>query len=95
LAVIAVRVAVKTSATTLFARASGLSWRKGVLTGLALTPLSVFAILLLEQSRYLGLDLLDELKAIMGMVLLLEVIAPIITRRALIRAGEATGREED
>jgi len=95
LAVIAVRVAVKTSATTLFARASGLSWRKGVLTGLALTPLSVFAILLLEQSRYLGLDLLDELKAIMGMVLLLEVIAPIITQRALIRAGEATGREED
>ena len=32
----------------------GISWRKGVLTGLALTPMSVFAILLLEQTRVSG-----------------------------------------
>lgn len=94
LAVIGVRLVVKTAATTLFARASGIGWRKGALTGLALTPLSVFAILLLEQSRHLGLGLIDELKAIMAMVLLLEVIGPVITQRALIWAGEALRRED-
>lgn len=94
LAVVAARLAVKTATTTLFAHPSGMSWRKGALTGLALTPLSVFAILLLEQTRHLGLGLIDELKAIMAMVLLLEVIGPVVTQRALIWAGEAARREE-
>lgn len=94
LAVVAARLAVKTATTTLFAHPSGMSWRKGALTGLALTPLSVFAILLLEQTRHLGLGLIDELKAIMAMVLLLEVIGPVVTQRALIWAGEAVRREE-
>ena len=94
LAVVAARLGVKTATTTLFAHPSGMSWRKGALTGLALTPLSVFAILLLEQTRHLGLGLIDELKAIMAMVLLLEVIGPVVTQRALIWAGEAARREE-
>ena len=51
-------------------------------------------ILLLEQTRHLGLGLIDELKAIMAMVLLLEVIGPVVTQRALIWAGEAARREE-
>lgn len=91
---VAARLGVKTATTTLFAHPSGMSWRKGALTGLALTPLSVFAILLLEQTRHLGLGLIDELKAIMAMVLLLEVIGPVVTQRALIWAGEAARREE-
>ena len=94
LAVVGARLAVKTTATTLFAHPGGMSWRKGALTGLALTPLSVFAILLLEQTRHLGLGLIDELKAIMAMALLLEVIGPVVTQRALIWAGEASGRED-
>ncbi len=88
------RIAAKIAASTLLARVSGVTWRKGALTGLALTPLSVFAILLLEQSRHLGLALLDEMTAIMAMVLALEVIGPVITQRALIWAGEAAPQEE-
>ena len=63
--------------------------------GLALTPLSVFAILLLEQSRHLGLDLLNQVTAIVAIVLLLEVIGPLVTQRALIWAGEASKEKED
>ena len=95
LAVVAVRTAVKVAATTLFARLGGITWRKGALTGLALTPLSVFAILLLEQTRRLGLGLLDEVSAVAGIVLLLEVIGPLVTQRALLWAGEVPQGGED
>lgn len=89
LIVIAVRMAAKLAATTLFSHVSGISWRKGFLTGLALTPLSVFAILLLEQTRHLGLALMDEVAALAGIVLILEVIGPVATRWAVVWAGEA------
>lgn len=94
LALVATRMAVKTLVITAFARVSGITWRKGVFTGLALTPLSVFAILLLEQTRYLGLGLLDEMVALAAIVLLLEVAGPIITQRALVWAGEAPRNKE-
>jgi Kef-type K+ transport system membrane component KefB len=90
LAVIAVRTVVKVTVTTLFARLSGITWRKGALTGLALTPQSVFAILLLEQSRHLDLDLMNKVAAIAAIVLLLDVIGPLVTRRALVWAGEVS-----
>ena len=95
LAVIAARMAVKVAVTTLFARLGGITWRKGFLTGLALAPQSVFVIVLLEQSRHLGLDLLNEVAAIAAIVLLLEVIGPLVTQRALIWAGEAPKDRED
>ncbi len=88
LAVVVGRTLVKTLATTALARLSGVTWRKGALTGLALSPLSVFAILLLEQSRYLQLDLLGEVAGMAAMVLLLEIIGPLVTRCALQWAGE-------
>lgn len=88
LAVMGVRLAVKMAATTLFARLGGITWRKGALTGLAMTPMSVFVILLLEQTRYLQLGALDQVAGIAAMVLLLEVIGPLATQRALIWAGE-------
>jgi len=94
LAVVTVRLLVKTLATTLFARLSGVTWRKGALTGLALTPLSAFAILLLEQTRYLKLDLLDQVAGVMAMALLLEVLGPLMTRWALVWAGETQPGEE-
>jgi len=90
LAVIGVRAAVKLAATTAFAHLSGITWRKGVLTGLALTPQSVFAVLLLEQSRHFGQDLLQDVPAIAAIVLLLGVVGPLVTQRALAWAGEAS-----
>jgi len=93
LAVIALRLAVKMAATTLFARPSGITWRKGALTGLAMTPMSGLVIVLLEQTRHLKLYALDQVAGLAAIVLLLEVIGPILTRQALVWAGETHPRE--
>ena len=55
------RLVTKVASVAALAHHSGMSLRKGVLTGLALTPISVFVILTLEHTRYLGIDLLDQL----------------------------------
>ena len=88
-----VRFATKVIAVALFAHVGGISWRKGTLIGLALSPMSVFAILLLEQTRYLGIVLVDELAALAAMTLFMEVLGPVITQRALVLARE-TAKEE-
>lgn len=84
-----VRFMVKTASVAAFSHVSGISWRKGLLTGVALTPLSAFVILLLEQTRHLGIGLIDELTALAAITLMLEVIGPVITQWALAMAGEA------
>lgn len=94
LAVVGARLAAKLTITTLLARVSGISWRKGALTGLAMTPMAVLALLLLEQSRPLEPELVGSLPAIAAIILLLEVFGPLLTRLALVTAGEARPREE-
>ncbi len=91
LALIAVRLLTKVAGVAALARASGTTWRKGALTGLALMPISVFVILLLEQTRYLGVDLLDQLAPLAAVTLVLELLGPIATQWALRRAGETPG----
>jgi Kef-type K+ transport system membrane component KefB len=54
LTLIAVRTATKVGCSVAAARLSGSTERKGLLTGLALMPMSAFAILLIEQSRVYG-----------------------------------------
>ncbi len=88
LAVVVVRLLTKTVGVTLFSELSGISWRKGVLTGVALAPVSVFVILLLEHARLSGVNLSEELRAMAGVTLLLEVFGPILIQRALIMAKE-------
>lgn len=88
LIVLVVRLASKTVVTTLFARWSGITWRKGILTGLALSPQSVFVILLLEQSRHLDIGWIGETVGLAAFVLLLDVFGPAVTRWALLRAAE-------
>lgn len=94
MAVIGARMATKVAGTVLFARSSGISWRKGLYTGMALMPLSVFAILLLEQTRHLGLALMDDVAALAGIVLVLEILGPLVTHWALVWAGEAPRKGE-
>lgn len=89
LVLILVRLVAKVFVVGALARVSGISWRKGVLTGLAMTPISVFVILLLEQARFLGIDLVDQLAPLAGATLLLELIGPVVTQRALILADES------
>ncbi len=95
LALVAARFVAKVLGVAVFARVSGVSWRKGALTGLALAPLSVFVILMLEQTRRMGVDLVDSLVPVAAMALLLEVIGPIITQRALIWANETPDTQEE
>jgi Kef-type K+ transport system membrane component KefB len=94
LALMIARFAAKTLGVVAFAQVSGITWRKGFLTGMALTPLSAFVILLLEQTRHLGIGLVDQLAALAATTLLLEVIGPIVTQWALVLAKEVPDNRE-
>ena len=88
LAIILVRQLMKIIGIGLFAHVSGISWRKGLLVGLATAPISAFVILMLDQTRYLGIDLMNQLAPLAVAALILEVLGPIIVQRALIWAHE-------
>lgn len=88
---IGVRTLVKVGVSVALARVSGITLRKGVFTGLALTPMSAYAILLLEQSREQGFTPAPEVMAAMaGMMLLQELLGPLVTQRTLMAARETT-----
>ena len=90
IAVLLARTASHTLVNLSLARVSGTTFRKGALTGLALMPMSAFALLLLEESRAYGFDLArDSLPVIVGLLMLLEVMGPLVTQRALLAAREA------
>jgi Kef-type K+ transport system membrane component KefB len=89
ISVLLARSASHTLVNLSIARVSGTTFRKGALTGLALMPMSAFALLLLEESRAYGFDLArDSLPVIIGLLMLLEVIGPLATQRALLLARE-------
>lgn len=94
LVLIAARLATKVAIVAALAQSSGISFRKGALTGLAMTPISVFVILLLEQTRHLGVDLIDLMAPLAAATLLLELAGPVLTQRALMLAGEGAERPE-
>ncbi|QDZ27924.1 cation:proton antiporter [Noviherbaspirillum sp. UKPF54] len=94
LALFVVRLAAKIVGSLVFARISGTSWRKGLLTGVALAPMSVLAVSLLVQTRYIGIDLVDQLAPLAAATLLSAVAGPILTQRALLAAGEARDLSE-
>jgi len=87
-----VRALVKVAVCTATARVSGISARKGALTGIAIMPLTVFAIVLIEETRRQGVDLFDSLTPLAplaAMAMMLEVIAPVLTQFALRGARES------
>lgn len=88
LALVGLRMLTKVLGITMLSRLSGVTWRKGVLTGLAMMPMSVFVILLLEDTRYVGIDLIDTLAPIAGATLLMDLLGPVLTQQALRIAGE-------
>jgi hypothetical protein len=79
----------------MFARVSGISWRKGALIGMATMPISAFVILILEQTRYIGIDLVDQLAPLATAALTLEIFGPLIIQRALIWAHEVPENKEN
>jgi Kef-type K+ transport system membrane component KefB len=86
--IVLARLVTKTAGVMAFAHLSGISWRKGALTGVALAPLSVFVILLLEHARLAGVHVVEELRSVAAVTMLLEVFGPIIIQRALVWAHE-------
>jgi Kef-type K+ transport system membrane component KefB len=94
LLLVLVRGLVKVGVCTAFARVSGISAKKGALSGLALTPMAVFAILLMEQTRWIGVDLFDSLAPLAAVMLLLDVLGPILTQRAVVWANETRSMKE-
>lgn len=96
LVLIAVRVGAKVVCNVAAARLSGSTERKGLLVGLALTPMSAYAILLLEQTKLQGFELAQPVLATLGaMMLLQELLGPIVTQRALMAAHETHVTQED
>jgi Kef-type K+ transport system membrane component KefB len=93
LALLLARFIVKIVTVAVFAHPGGVSWQKGALTGVALAPMSVFVILLLEQTKYMGIVLVDELAALAAMTLFMEVLGPVITQYALVWAKEASSKD--
>ncbi|MDC8758691.1 cation:proton antiporter [Janthinobacterium fluminis] len=94
LAMIAGRFVTKIIGVGAFSHVSGISWRKGVLTGVALTPVSVSVVLLLEHARHRGVSFADELSALAAFILILELLGPVIIQRALIWAKETHNEQE-
>ncbi|MEQ1685366.1 MAG: cation:proton antiporter [Burkholderiaceae bacterium] len=93
-ALLVARTGAHTLVNVSLARFSGTTFRKGALTGLALMPMSAFVLLLLEESRIYGFDVAREsLPVIVGLLVLLEVVGPWVTQRALLWAGEAHPEE--
>lgn len=94
LSLVGVRLATKVIGSLLFARFSGISWRKGALTGLALTPMSVLVSALLIEVRHGGINLLDVLTPIAAASLLMVVVGPLLTKLALHWAHESPAADE-
>jgi Kef-type K+ transport system membrane component KefB len=89
-----VRMLVKVGVCAALSRPSGISVRKGALSGLALAPLAVFAVLMIEQTRRLGVEFNYSLAPLTAIALLLQVVGPLITQRALVWADETHQHKE-
>ncbi|TXI90890.1 MAG: sodium:proton antiporter [Burkholderiaceae bacterium] len=87
-AILAVRLLCKVFGIGIFSRVSGISWRKGALVGLASMPISAFVILVLEQTRFIGINFVDQLAPLATAAIILEIFGPILLQKVLIWAHE-------
>ncbi|KTC93506.1 cation:proton antiporter [Fluoribacter dumoffii] len=94
LAIILVRQVAKMGGISLFAYFSGISLKKGLLTGVAMAPISVFVILILEQSRYIGLNLVETLAPLAMVAFSLEIIGPLMVQYSFYFAKEIPTTKE-
>ncbi|MCY1284114.1 Sodium/hydrogen exchanger family protein [compost metagenome] len=94
LSLVLVRALAKLAGVLLFSHLSGISLYKGLLLGIALGPFSAFVILVLEQTRYLGINLFDQLAPLATAALVLEIVGPLLTQSALVLAHEVQVKGE-
>lgn len=92
LAVVAIlaRALGKVGGAVAFGPPSGLDIRKSLALGASLTPLSVLALLQAEDVRFLYPEFGERLMPIIAaMVVILGLLGPVVTRRALVAVREA------
>lgn len=89
-AALVARATGKVAGVFAFGAASGLDRRKSIALGVALMPLSVLALLQVEDVRLLYPEFGGRLQpVVLGMVVVLAVFGPIATRWALSHSNEA------
>ncbi|ATE59373.1 cation:proton antiporter domain-containing protein [Thauera sinica] len=96
LAVVAIlaRALGKLAGVFAFGPSSGLDYRKSVALGVALMPLSVLALLQVEDVRLLYPEFGEQLQpVVLGMVVVLGLFGAIATRWALLRSRETRTEE--
>jgi Kef-type K+ transport system membrane component KefB len=94
LLIISVRLLAKVMGSVALAHISGISLKKGALIGMACAPFSAFVSLVLEQTRHLGLSLVDQLAPLAMAALVLEILGPLFVQRALMWAHEIPDTKE-
>ncbi len=89
---IAARLAGKALGVLALAPASGMPLRKASLLALALTPMSGIAIVLMHETARLYPQFAPALAAVVvSAIAVLELLGPLLTHFALVRAGETAG----
>lgn len=89
--VVVARCMAKIAVTTALARPSGLTMRKGILTGIALSPMSALALLLANHAPLARLEMASAVVSIVvGALFVLEIAGPVACAIALRLAGEAS-----
>jgi Kef-type K+ transport system membrane component KefB len=89
LALIAARILTKAAAVTALGPWSGISLQKGVLVGLALTPMSALALMLIEQvSRWNPVIAQQTTAILLPAVVVLQLLGALALVLALRRGGE-------
>ena len=93
LLVVLVRLVATCAATTACAIPSGISWQKGAWSGVALAPMSVLALVLLDRTAPMSASSLALVTPLVGAVVLLEVGGPLLVALALRAAREVPETE--
>ncbi|RKP58509.1 cation:proton antiporter [Pararobbsia silviterrae] len=89
LALVGARFVAKLAGVLLFARSSGLGWKQGGALGVALSPMSALAFLLVSDTYTLYPNFDPALRAIiMCSIALLQLVAPLLIYRALAAVNE-------
>jgi Kef-type K+ transport system membrane component KefB len=89
LALIAARFVGKLSGVLMFAKPSGLNWKQGAALGVAMTPMSALAYLLVDDMYVLYPDYDPTVRAIvMCSIVVLQIVAPFVVYRALSAVNE-------
>jgi hypothetical protein len=90
LALVGLRIAAKAAAVAAFGPLSGISLQRGLLTGLALMPMSALALMLIQQVSDWNPQIAQQTNEVLfPSVLILQLVGALALVAILRRGGEA------